>query len=94
MTKVPKIQRMVSKVFGKHPSTRVKPEEAVVIGSAIQAALIMEDQREISGDMIPLSIGFETAKGSSPRSFQGTPESLQSGWCGCLYGALMENPCV
>ncbi|GJN10746.1 hypothetical protein PR202_ga28865 [Eleusine coracana subsp. coracana] len=41
MTKVPKIQKMISKVFGKQPSTRVKPEEAVVIGSAIQAALIV-----------------------------------------------------
>lgn len=39
------------------------PEEAVVIGSAIQAALIVEDQQELSEDMIPLSIGIESAKG-------------------------------
>ncbi|XP_062228406.1 heat shock 70 kDa protein, mitochondrial-like isoform X2 [Phragmites australis] len=63
MTRVPKIRRIISKVFGKHHSTRVNPEEAVVIGSAIQAALIVEDEREISEDMIPLSIGIESAKG-------------------------------
>uniref|UniRef100_A0A0A9C3X2 Similar to Heat shock 70 kDa protein, mitochondrial n=1 Tax=Arundo donax TaxID=35708 RepID=A0A0A9C3X2_ARUDO len=63
MTRVPVIRRIISKVFGKHHSTKVNPEEAVVIGSAIQAALIVEDQQEISGDMIPLSIGVESAKG-------------------------------
>ena len=35
-------------------------DEAVVIGSAIQAALIVEDQRELREDMMPLSIGIES----------------------------------
>ncbi|CAL4980369.1 unnamed protein product [Urochloa decumbens] len=61
--KVPKIQRIICEVFGKHQSTRVNPEEAVVIGSALQAALTIEDQHEMRTDMIPLSIGVESAKG-------------------------------
>lgn len=63
MTRVPKIQRIIGKIFGKHHSKRVNPEEAAVIGSAIQAALIVEDQREISKGTIPLSIGIQSAKG-------------------------------
>ncbi|OEL24523.1 Heat shock 70 kDa protein, mitochondrial [Dichanthelium oligosanthes] len=60
MTRVPKIRSIIEKIFGKHHSRRVNPEEAAVIGSAIQAALIVEDQREISEETIPLSIGIQS----------------------------------
>lgn len=63
MTRVPKIQGIICEVFGQNLNTKVNPEEAVVVGSAIQAALILEDEQEISDDMIPLSIGFESSKG-------------------------------
>ncbi|BAF14168.2 Os04g0211700 [Oryza sativa Japonica Group] len=63
MTRVPKIQRIIYEVFGKHQSAKVNPEEALVIGSAMQAALIVEDQQEMSKDMIPLSIGIECEEG-------------------------------
>ncbi|KAL6654874.1 hypothetical protein ACP70R_008339 [Stipagrostis hirtigluma subsp. patula] len=63
MTRVPKIQEVISEVFGKQQSTKVNPEEAVVIGSALKAALIVEDERDMSTDMVPLSIGVESAKG-------------------------------
>ncbi|CAM0145154.1 unnamed protein product [Urochloa decumbens] len=63
MARVPKIQEIISEVFGNKQSTRVNPEEAVVIGSALRAALIVEEQRDISTDMVPLSIGVESAKG-------------------------------
>ena len=38
-------------------------EEAVVMGSAIQAALVLHDKQEITDDMIPLSIRFESSDG-------------------------------
>ncbi|CAM0950567.1 unnamed protein product [Alopecurus aequalis] len=60
MTRVPMIRRIIDEIFGKHQGARVNHEEAVVIGSAIQAALIVEDQRELREDMIPLSIGIES----------------------------------
>ncbi|KAL6654018.1 hypothetical protein ACP70R_007483 [Stipagrostis hirtigluma subsp. patula] len=63
MTRVPMIQRIISEVFGKQQSARVNPEEPVVIGSALQAALTIYNQCEMSTDMIPLSIGVESAKG-------------------------------
>ncbi|KQJ82099.1 uncharacterized protein LOC100823431 isoform X3 [Brachypodium distachyon] len=60
MTRVPMIQKIIFDVFGKHQATKVNHEEAVVIGSAIQACLIVEHQRQISEDIIPLSIGIES----------------------------------
>ncbi|XP_062188004.1 heat shock 70 kDa protein, mitochondrial-like isoform X2 [Phragmites australis] len=63
MTRVPKVQETIYQVFGKHQTATVDPEEAVVIGSAIQAALVVEERREMSRDMIPLSIGIECAQG-------------------------------
>lgn len=63
MARVPKIQGIICEVFGQNLNTKVNPEEAVVVGSAIQAALIVEDEQEITDDMIPVSIGFESSKG-------------------------------
>ncbi|XP_037481246.1 heat shock 70 kDa protein 9, mitochondrial-like [Triticum dicoccoides] len=60
MTRVPMIRRIIYDIFGKNQGTSVNHDEAVVIGSAIQAALIVEDQREMREDMIPLSIGVES----------------------------------
>ncbi|KAK1403517.1 hypothetical protein POM88_003122 [Heracleum sosnowskyi] len=36
MTRVPKVQEMVSESFGKSPSKGVNPDEAVAMGAAIQ----------------------------------------------------------
>ncbi|CAN6302992.1 unnamed protein product [Urochloa humidicola] len=63
MTRVPKIQETVYQVFGNHQTARVDPEEAVVIGSAIQAALAVEKQQVVNKDTIPLSIGIECEEG-------------------------------
>ncbi|CAO2043517.1 unnamed protein product [Urochloa humidicola] len=63
MTRVPKIQRIVCEVFGQNLHMKVNPEEAVVIGSAIHAALTVEDEQEITNNMIPLSIGIESSQG-------------------------------
>uniref|UniRef100_A0ACD5ZGE6 Uncharacterized protein n=2 Tax=Avena sativa TaxID=4498 RepID=A0ACD5ZGE6_AVESA len=60
MTRVPMIRGIIHEIFGKHQGTRVNHEEAVVIGSAIQAALIVEDQRELTEHMTALSIGIES----------------------------------
>jgi molecular chaperone DnaK len=63
MSRVPKIQRIVCEVFGQNLQIKVSPEEAVVIGSAIHAALIVQDEQEITDNMIPLSIGIESSRG-------------------------------
>lgn len=60
MTRVPMIRRVIREIFGKHQGSRVNHEEAVVIGSAIQAALIVEEQQELREDTAPLSIRIES----------------------------------
>ncbi|GJM86978.1 hypothetical protein PR202_ga02887 [Eleusine coracana subsp. coracana] len=67
MTRMPKIQGIIYEVFGEHQISRVNPEEAVVIGSAIQAALFVEEHREMCEGMIPLSIGIESVDGTFTR---------------------------
>ncbi|KAL6589814.1 hypothetical protein ACP70R_050217 [Stipagrostis hirtigluma subsp. patula] len=90
MARVPKIRSIISEVFGKCQSTTVKPEEAVVMGSAIQAALIVEDEQEITEDMLPLSIGLKSAEGFFTRviprhTIVPTKRTVKiSGWC--AYG--------
>nr|CAB3467534.1 unnamed protein product [Digitaria exilis] len=63
MSRVPKIQRIICEVFGQNLHIKVNPEEAVVIGSAIHAALIVQDEQKITDNMIPLSIGIESSRG-------------------------------
>ncbi|CAL5069655.1 unnamed protein product [Urochloa decumbens] len=63
MSRVPKIQRVVCEVFGQNLQMKVNPEEAVVVGSAIHAALTAEDEQEITYNMTPLSIGIESSQG-------------------------------
>ncbi|KAL6650198.1 hypothetical protein ACP70R_009123 [Stipagrostis hirtigluma subsp. patula] len=90
MTRVPKIRSIVSEIFGEYQSTRTSPDEAVVIGSAIQAAILVEDEQEISEDMIPLSIGIESAEGTFTRviprhTVVPTKSTIKiPGWC--AYG--------
>lgn len=70
-TRIPKIQEMVREYFGKEPNKSVNPDEAVAFGAAVQAA-ILTDKNETKDsklqdvvllDVIPLSLGIETAGG-------------------------------
>lgn len=67
MTRMPRIQGIIYEVFGEHQISRVNPDEAVIIGSAIQAALFVEEHREMCEGMIPLSIGIESVDGTFTR---------------------------
>jgi len=65
-TRIPAIQEMVEKTFGKKPSKNINPDEAVSLGAAIQGAII--NQEEGVGDMVlldvtPISMGIETLGG-------------------------------
>jgi molecular chaperone DnaK len=43
-TRIPAIKRMLHKKFGKEPLSQVNPDEAVALGAAIQAGMLMHDQ--------------------------------------------------
>ncbi len=67
-SKIPKIQEMLKKYFGKEINKRIAPDEAIACGAAIQAAIInnYEDddlKRLILLDVVPLSLGIELGNG-------------------------------
>ncbi|KAK8529796.1 hypothetical protein V6N12_060565 [Hibiscus sabdariffa] len=64
MTRVPKVQEVVSGIFGKSPSKGVNPDEAVAMGAAIQGGILRGDVKELLLlDVTPLSLGIETLGG-------------------------------
>jgi molecular chaperone DnaK len=64
MTRVPKVQDVVSQIFNKAPSKGVNPDEAVAMGAAIQGGILRGDVKELLLlDVTPLSLGIETLGG-------------------------------
>ncbi|KAM0012401.1 putative Heat shock protein 70 family [Helianthus debilis subsp. tardiflorus] len=64
MTRVPKVQDVVTEIFGKSPSKGVNPDEAVAMGAAIQGGILRGDVKELLLlDVTPLSLGIETLGG-------------------------------
>ncbi len=60
-TRMPKIQQVVKKFFGKEPNKSVNPDEVVAIGAAIQAGVLMGDVTDVLLlDVTPLTLGLET----------------------------------
>jgi molecular chaperone DnaK len=64
MTRMPKIQEIVQKIFGKEPHKGVNPDEVVAVGAAIQAGVLQGDVKDVLLlDVTPLSLGLETLGG-------------------------------
>jgi molecular chaperone DnaK len=60
-TRIPAIQAVVKKYFGKDPSKGVNPDEVVAIGAAIQGGVLAGDVKDVLLlDVTPLSLGVET----------------------------------
>jgi molecular chaperone DnaK len=64
MTRMPKVQEAVEKLFGRAPRKDVNPDEAVAVGAAVQGAVLGGERKDVLLlDVTPLSLGIETMGG-------------------------------
>ena len=71
MTRMPKVQEAVEKLFGKAPRKDVNPDEAVAAGAAIQGSVLVGDRNDVLLlDVTPLSLGIETMGGVMTKLIQ------------------------
>ncbi len=63
-TRIPKVQELVRKIFGKEPHKGVNPDEVVAVGAAIQGSVLAGHRKDVLLlDVTPLTLGIETEGG-------------------------------
>lgn len=64
-TRMPVLQQLVKKRFGRPPLVKLDPDQVVALGAAVQAALIADDRAVedmVMTDVCPFTLGVDSAK--------------------------------
>jgi len=63
-TRMPRIQELVKKLFGREPHRGVNPDEVVAVGAAVQAGVLAGEVKDLLLlDVTPLTLAIETLGG-------------------------------
>jgi molecular chaperone DnaK len=63
-TRIPAVESLVKKLFGKDPDKSINPDEIVAMGAAIQAAIVEGSITDVAlVDVTPIGVGIETLGG-------------------------------
>jgi molecular chaperone DnaK len=63
-TRMPRIQELVKKMFGREPHRGVNPDEVVAVGAAVQAGILAGEVKDLLLlDVTPLTLSIETLGG-------------------------------
>ena len=67
--RIPRVQQLVTEIFGKEPNKSINPDEVVAVGAAIQGGILGGDVKDdiVLLDVTPLSLGVETLGGVMTR---------------------------
>jgi len=67
--RIPRVQQLVTEIFGKEPNRSINPDEVVAVGAAIQGGILGGDVKDdiVLLDVTPLSLGVETLGGVMTR---------------------------
>jgi molecular chaperone HscC len=64
-TRMPLVRKLVSRMFGRFPAIDLDPDEAIALGAAVQAGLVMRDaalDEVVMTDVAPYSMGIAISR--------------------------------